>query len=139
MSDHPLPDTHKHVVLMQVAFGDHQVSQFQAEVEARTIGARVHQPALAAGRSPQRNPFWDIPALPSGPWPGSALVMWDAGPSAVLAPPLANVAPRAGTDPHSLPRATPAARQQKSDFLAPNGAVIDACGGAPCASVTAVP
>jgi hypothetical protein len=139
MTDDPLPNTPKHTVLMHVAYGDHQVSMFQAEVEARTIGARVHQPALAAGRSPQTNPFWGIPALPAGPYAGSALVVWDAGASVIPKPPLTNVPPRKGPDPHSLPRSTPAARQQKSDFLHSGGAVIDACGGGPCASVTSAP
>jgi hypothetical protein len=139
MTDDPLPNTPKHNVLMQVAFGDHQVSMFQAEVEARTVGALVHQPALAAGRSPQRNPFWGIPALPAAPYPGSAIVMWDAGPSVVPAPPLTNVPPRKGQDPHGLPRATPAARQQKSDFLQVGGTVTNPCGNAACQSVQTAP
>jgi len=41
----PLPGTPAHQVLMHVAFGDHQVSPAAAQVEARTIGARIHQPA----------------------------------------------------------------------------------------------
>ena len=87
MTDDPLPNTPKHQVLMQVAFGDHQVSMFQAEVQARTIGARVHQPAFTAGRSPQKNPLWGISALPSGPYAGSGIVFWDAGAGTVPAPP----------------------------------------------------
>jgi hypothetical protein len=136
MTDHPLPNTPKHQVLMQVAFGDHQVSMFQAEVEARTIGARVHQPAFTPGRSPQKNPLWGISALPSGPYAGSGIVFWDAGASTVAAPPLTNQPPRTGPDPHSFPRSTPAAREQKSQFLRAGGAVVDVCGGQPCASVT---
>ena len=136
MTDHPLPNTPKHQVLMQVAFGDHQVSMFQAEVEARTIGARVHQPAFTPGRSPQKNPLWGIGALPSGPYAGSGIVFWDAGAGTVAAPPLTNSPPRTGPDPHSFPRSTPAAREQKSQFLRAGGAVVDTCGGAPCASVT---
>lgn len=139
ITDDPLPNTPEHQLLLQVSFGDHQVSMYQAEVEARTIGARIHQPALAPGRSPQRDPFWGITALPSTPWNGSAITIWDAGPSVVRAPPLTNTAPRAGTDPHSLPRATPAARQQRSDFLQPNGTVDNVCGSAPCRSVTSAP
>ena len=38
-----------HTVLMHVAFGDHQVSDTTAEVEARTIGARGYQPVLDRG------------------------------------------------------------------------------------------
>jgi hypothetical protein len=37
-------------------------------------------------------------------------------------------------DPHQDPRNTPAAQQQISDFLEPNGAVTDVCGGQPCHS-----
>jgi hypothetical protein len=108
-------------------------------VEARTIGARIHQPALAPGRSPQRNPFWGIPALPAGLSSGSGIVFWDAGAGVVQPPPLTNTPPRAGADPHGFPRSTPAARLQRSEFLKANGAVVDTCGGRPCASVTSTP
>ena len=39
MTDHPLPDTPAHQVLMQIAYGDFQVSDYSAAVEARTVGA----------------------------------------------------------------------------------------------------
>ena len=45
----PLPNTPTHTVLMHVAFGDHQVSDTTAEVEARTIGARAYTPAVLPG------------------------------------------------------------------------------------------
>jgi hypothetical protein len=128
----PLPNTPKHTVLMQVAFGDHQVTPFQADVEARTIGASIHTPVLAAGRSPQSKPSWGIPAIGAYPFAGSAIVYWDSGPAAVPGVPLGNIAPRDGTDPHEHPRRTPAARQQKGAFLKSDGAVIDTCGGGPC-------
>jgi hypothetical protein len=134
MTDDPLPNTPRHQVLMDVAFGDHQVSQFTADVEARTIGARIHAPALAAGRSPQRVPSWGIPAIPAGPYSGSAIVYWDSGASVVGAPPLTNTPNRAGADPHEHPRRTAAARAQKSAFLQPNGTFVDVCGGGPCAA-----
>ncbi|MDQ1465433.1 MAG: hypothetical protein QOC73_2374, partial [Actinomycetota bacterium] len=35
MTSNPLPDTPPHQVLLDVAFGDHQVSNYQADVEAR--------------------------------------------------------------------------------------------------------
>ena len=65
MTDNPYPGTPPHQVLMQVAFGDHQVANVTADVEARTIGARVRVPALAPGRSPDVMPYWGIPAVPS--------------------------------------------------------------------------
>lgn len=37
---------------MHVAYGDHQVSPTAAEVQARTVGARIHTPAVAEGRNP---------------------------------------------------------------------------------------
>jgi hypothetical protein len=98
-------------------------------VEARTIGARIHQPAMDPGRHSDVNPFYGIPAIPSYPWNGSAMVVWDSGSPT---PPANNTPPRAGADPHSHPRSDAAARQQKSDFLQRGGGVVDVCGGAPC-------
>jgi hypothetical protein len=132
MTGDPLPNTPPHTVMLHVAFGDHQVTQYQADVEARTIGASIHVPILAAGRSPQAKPSFGIPPIGAYPFPGSAIVYWDAGPARVAAPPLTNTPNRDLEDPHEYPRRTPAARQQKSDFLKPGGGVNDPCGGAPC-------
>ncbi|MGZ4253282.1 MAG: hypothetical protein ACXVR2_08540 [Solirubrobacteraceae bacterium] len=137
MTPHPLPDTPSHTVLMQIAYGDHQVSMYSAAVEARTIGASVHEPALdlSTNRGRDRNLFFGIPAIAHYPFGGSAIVIWDSGPGRVQPPPLANLAPQdAATnhDPHEDVRDTKAARTQKSDFLAPNGSVVDVCGGKPC-------
>jgi hypothetical protein len=132
MTDDPYPGTPKHQVLMHVAFGDHQVANVTAEIEARTIGARAYQPALAPGRSPDVTPLWGIAPIPSYPWKGSAIVYWDSGNPA---PPLGNeppTEPAFGEDPHENPRRTPAAQLQKSEFLRDDGAVVDTCGGAPC-------
>jgi len=139
MTSDPLPGTPRHTVLMHVAFGDHQVSDTAAEVEARTIGARAYQPALLAGRSPWPR-FQMIPSIPSFPFGGSAIVMWDTGPIRMVgtetqgtdAPPPTNTPNRSGDDPHDNPRATPSARVQKSEFLKVGGAVVDVCGGRPC-------
>jgi hypothetical protein len=132
MTSDALPNSPTHTVLLQVAFGDHQVTPFQADVEARTIGARIHSPILAAGRSPQLKPSWGIPTIASYPFAGSAIVYWDPGAAIVPRVPIGNLAPREGSDPHEYPRRTPAARQQKGAFLAPGGSVIDTCGGGPC-------
>ncbi len=132
MTDDPYPDTPSHTVLLDMAFGDHQVANVTTEIEARTIGARLRTPALAPGRDPSVNPFWGIEPVAGFPYGGSALVVWDSG---TPAPPLGNVAPRPpvyGDDPHGDPRNTPAARQQKSDFLAARGALTEVCGGDPC-------
>jgi hypothetical protein len=114
---------------MHEAFGDHQVANVSTEIEARTIGASIHQPAIAPGRSYEVTPYVGIPAIPSYPFNGSALVVWDSG---AATPPTTNTAPNTGNDPHSDPRSSPVARQQKSDFLQTGGAVTDVCSGTPC-------
>jgi hypothetical protein len=132
MTTDPLPGTIKHTVLLDVAFGDHQVTPYQADVEARTIGASIHTPILPAGRSPQRKPSWGIPAIPAFPFAGSAIEYWDGGPSRVSVPPLGNLPNHGLEDPHEHVRRTPAARAQKAAFLAPGGALVDVCGGGAC-------
>ncbi|MCQ0020194.1 hypothetical protein [Actinomadura madurae] len=127
MTDDPLPGTPAHRVLMHVAFGDHQVAPVAAEVEARTIGARVHAPVVTPGRSPDKVPYWGIPTFGAS-HEGSAMVVWDSG-SPV--PPLTNTPPTSGRDPHSDPRNDAGARRQKATFLT-TGTVVDACGGGPC-------
>src|SRR3954447_18469445 len=129
ITDHPLPNTPPHQVLLQTAFGDHQVSQFQADVLARTVGAKVRQPALARGRSPQRRPTFGLSAAPGG-FPGSVVSYWDAGPQRVAPPPLTNTPNRALEDPHGYVGLTAAARAEARDFL--QGGWTDHCAGAPC-------
>jgi len=139
MTTDPLPNTPSHNVLMHVAFGDHQVSDTAAEVEARTIGARGYRPAVVAGRSPWKR-FQLIPSIGRFPFGGSAIVMWDTGPIRTVGtetggtspPPRTNTPNRTGDDPHENPRATASARVQKSEFLKVHGRVVDVCGGKPC-------
>ncbi len=135
-----LPNTPAHKVLMHVAFGDHQVADFTTSIMARTFGARIRQPALDQGRSPLRNPWFGLERIRSFPYPGSAVVWWDTGPvreqngetAGTPPPPLTNVPPRVGEDPHGAPRNEASARVQKSEFLKPNGRVVEVCGAAPC-------
>jgi hypothetical protein len=139
MTAHPLPDTPSHEVLMQIAYGDHQVSMYAAAVEARTVGASAYQPALdlSTNRSRDRNLFYGLPAIRAFPFSGSAIEIWDSGPGHTQPPPLTNTAPAdtaANQDPHQDPRSTPAAQNQVSDFLTPGGIVTDVCNGAPCRS-----
>jgi len=116
-------------VLLHLAFGDHQVANVSTEIEARTIGASIHQPAIASGRNSDVTPYYGIPAIPSYPFNGSALIVWDSG---AVTPPTTNTAPMTGPDPHSDPRNSSTARQQKSDFLQTGGSVTDVCLGLPC-------
>jgi hypothetical protein len=149
MTTDPLPDTPPHELLMNIAVGDHQVTNFAAETMARTLGtAQIHSPIVYDGRWPGVDVGWDIPPITTYPYnSGSALVYWDGGPIRddpgsldpldVLGtdvPPLENIANRTGEDPHSLPRATPEEQQMVSDFLQPNAAsnITDTCAGAPC-------
>jgi len=130
MTDDPLPGTPAHTVLMHIAFGDHQVAPDAANIQARTIGARIHEPAVVPGRLPYAEPYYyGIEPIPSYPYGGSAIVIWDSG---APVPPLFNEPPRVGEDPHGDPRNDPDARVQKAEFLRTGGTVIDVCGGAPC-------
>ncbi len=151
MTHDPLPNTPTHDVLLHVGFGDHQVADVTTEVEARTIGARVHMPLLEPGRDRYRDrPYPDRPfgplfygVDPLGPLgysaTGSGVIFWDDGPlrprgdrTAGTPPPYAaNIPPREGNDPHEHPRRSVAGRRQKSDFLRIDGRITDVCGG-PC-------
>jgi len=146
MTSDPLPNTPAHQVLLDVAFGDHQVTDYQADVEARTIGVAAHRPVLFPGRWPDTDVLWDVPTISSYPYTGSAIYYWDGGPvreepagsGTILGtepPPYENLPNRTGADPHGLPRATPAEQQLVSDFF--DGAIqqSDSCGGGPCYSV----
>jgi hypothetical protein len=143
MTTDPYPNTPSHEVLMQIAWGDHQVSNWAAQIEARTIGAKLRTPILDPGRDPEVNPFWGIPRIQSFPTAGSAITVWDVGPLRTVGsetkgtppPPVGNEPNRLGVDPHG-PDASEqvGGRAQVSAFLQPDGqsSVIDSCGAAPC-------
>ena len=152
IEQHPLPNTPVHSVLMQVAYGDHQVSMWAAEFMARTIGAKLRVPALEPGRHPDSNPYFALEPVPAGDFTGSVLTIWDDGPlgggaadGGTLAPPINNTVPFEpdfGNDPHSLPRKDATAQQQKSFFLMPpgEGKFVDTCDPSlPCTTDGYVP
>jgi hypothetical protein len=127
--------TPQHQVLLEEAFGDHQVANIVTETEARTIGARIHEPALARGRSLETQPFWNLAPLPSGSG-GPALFVWDTG---VPAAPLTDTAPAAGPDPHdTTPRTYPAFWNQMAHFFT-TGVVTNPCGSDPCQGPSPAP
>jgi hypothetical protein len=137
MTSHPLPDTPAHKVLMQIAYGDFQVSMYAGAAEARTIGASVVEPALGSDRSRDKNLFYGLPAVQHYPFNGSAVEIWDSGPGHTQAPPVGNIPPTASptnNDPHEDPRKTPAAQDQISAFLEPGGEVTSVCSHSPCHS-----
>ncbi|MCB0870192.1 MAG: hypothetical protein KDB52_05110 [Solirubrobacterales bacterium] len=138
LTDNPLPNTNPHEVLLRVALGDHQVTNFAAEVEARTIGAKRYSPTLLPART------WDLDyeALPPvSTFPTSVgesiMVYYDGGPPSFEGtrdpgsgvPPLENVPPRPewgfGSDPHGFPRHSADGKQHAADFL--ETGTIDAC------------
>jgi hypothetical protein len=129
MTRDPYADTPPHTVLMHMAFGDHQVANVSAEVQARTIGAAVRIPAIDPGRHTDLNPYYGISKFKTYPFSGSGLIVWDSGSPT---PPANNTPPRAGADPHSHPRNSAAARLQKSEFLKLGGRIVDVCGPKPC-------
>jgi hypothetical protein len=147
LTEDPYPDTPAKKILLHMAFGDHQTANVSVEVEARSLGAHLHTPALSPGKVvPDVEPYYGIPPIPSYPFDGSALVVWDSGNPP---PPVANTPPRISPtdpewaqlsacpqsfqgDPHECPRRQPEARLQKSEFLRSDGAVVDVCGGGPC-------
>jgi len=160
-------------VLLHVAFSDHQVTSYAAEVEARTIGAQTHCPSFISGSSPQRGdkvtqtphplvrdeglengrrhpddePMFDVPCL-SYPFSSNTIIQWDSGPrfdangeersNGYAPPPTDNTPPRPelgyGADPHGHPRNDSEAQRQKSEWLKPNGRLVDVCNGEPCAT-----
>ena len=153
MTDDPLPGTPPHKVLIEMAYGDHQVANVQTEVEARTIGAPLRVPAVDLNRL---QPGYDAPFVGlhtlgdlSGPAAqGSGFFIWDIGPKRpdpttpdpddVLGtdpPPLTNTAPNDsfGLDPHDrVIRNTPAIRAQIAAFIDEGGSITDPCGPRPC-------
>jgi hypothetical protein len=134
-----LPGTPTHHVLLQVAYGDHQVANITAETEARTIGAAgLFQPLVSGRYGAYQDPFWGIPAIGAFPYDGSAINLFDTGPvrgsnpEGTNPPPTADLPNRSGQDPHEAPRRAPWGQVQKSDFLRPGGLVTNPQpGGAP--------
>ncbi len=145
MTDNPLPETPAHEVLLNPAFGDHQVTTWQADVEARTIGAQIHTPIVYDGRWPGVDVGWGIEPIDAYSHTGSAIVYWDSGPTrpdpeapaetiGTDPPPITNTPNRSGEDPHGDPRVDPQEMQMVSDFLRPDAQsnITDTCGGLPC-------
>jgi hypothetical protein len=143
MTTDPLPGTPEHKVMIAMAYGDHQVANASTEVEARTIGAPLRQPALDANRLPAGfdQPFFDLPALTGSA--GNAFFVWDIGPKRTEGgtvfgtdpPPVTNTAPNDsfGVDPHdTVIRSSPLIRAQIATFIKAGGTITDPCGATPC-------
>ncbi len=152
MTTDPLPNTPEHKVLIQMAWGDHQVANVATEVEARTIGAPLRRPALDANRLVDpfdeirpNSPFYAMGKLGDLGGPaadGNGMFVWDIGPRrhdpmnpnqilGTLPAPLTNTAPNDsfGVDPHdTVIDTSPLARAQIASFLQIGGKITDPCG-----------
>jgi hypothetical protein len=132
---HPTPN---HEVILNVAFGDHQVADVTPEVMSRSFDGAVHLPGAEPGRQTSVNPFALLrPASPGED--GTVMVVWDIGPlnpdnednPGTAQPPPTNRPPREGRDPHSDPRADVAGGIQREAFLR-DERYLDVCGERPC-------
>lgn len=159
MTDDPLPGTPAHKVLIQMAYGDHQVANVATEVEARTIGAPLRLPAVDGDRLPTAmvNPWFGHETLGDLAGPaadGSGFFVWDIGPKRMEGDParlfgtdpapIGNLPPKtsdsdgdgsdgSGIDPHdTVIRSSPLIRKQIADFLKTDGRITDPCGAGPC-------
>jgi len=145
----PLPGTNAKKVLVYASVGDKSVNENGAELLARTIGARVHQPAVAEGRHIGDTPYVGIEPIEGYPYTGqAALVIWDGGPFFVEGEPgifepdargrqgiplqfIGNRPNTEGGNGHLL-NFGPEARRQVDAFLQTDGALIDVCGDSAC-------
>lgn len=148
MTSDPLPGTPAHKVMLEMAYGDHQVANVATEVEARTIGAPLRQPGLDANRQPAGmvDPFYGhetLGDLAGSAASGNAFFVWDIGPKRMeggdefgtLPAPITNTPPPegSGVDPHdTVIRNSPLIRKQIADFLKTDGKVTNPCGANPC-------
>lgn len=122
MTTEPLPGTPAKQVLLQAGFGDHQVSNLAAEVEARTIGARRIPTDLPVCRHWAIDPMFGFAANDSAAQEPAVLAYFDSG---TPRSPTSNVPPTGfGADPHEHPRRDPGAIEQKVTFFE-TGRVID--------------
>ena len=142
MTRDPYPNTPAHEVLLNMAWGDHQVTNWATLVEARTIGARLRAPALEPFRT-YDDEFYGIPVITSYPATGSLLGVWDVGPlrtedgrvKGTPMPPTGNIPNRDGVDPHGPDSSEQVTgRAQVSAFLRPDAEsrIINVCGDRPC-------
>jgi len=148
MTTDPLPRTPEHKVLIEMAYGDHQVANVATESEARTIGAPLRLPALDLNRLAPgyEQPFYGLETLGdlSGPAAdGSGMFVWDTGPrrdegGAIFGtdpPPITNTPPTDafGVDPHdTVIEESPLIRAQIAEFIKPGGTITDPCADHPC-------
>jgi hypothetical protein len=138
----PYPGTPAKQIFIIENYGDHQVSNMAAELLARTIGARNHQPAFNPsffGAPPRLNtpvtPQWGLAKLNQTKPAPAGLVLWDYG---TPTPPTTNLAPDGsafGQDPHGFGRGNANLLNQITSFLS-TGIIPNECGAVACQSKT---
>ena len=129
MSAEPYANTPEHRVMMMVGYGDHQVANVSAEVQARTMGAKVlKRSMIRPWRAWTIEPFVGLDAVHSPFDDSSVFTVWDGGSRPV---PLSNttISRDIEDDPHEWVRRTVAARAMKSAFLAVDSRIVDTCTG----------
>lgn len=147
MTDNPPPNTPKHNVTLQIALGDHEVTNFAAEVQARTLGMKTNDPPIDAARWPDMDVLWGVERIKDSEYPfrGSNIVYFDGGPMrpdpndpsetiGTPPPPFENVPNRLGQNPHGAPGGATKAVEMTSSFLQPNGYIEDICAPKSCYS-----
>ena len=142
LTAHPYPGIAPKQIFIIENYGDHQVANVAAEMFARTIGARNHQPAFAAsffGAAPRLDvpvePQWGLSKLNHDKPVTAGLVLWDYG---TPTPPTDNHAPDTdafGQDPHGYGRGNASLLDQITTFLT-SGVIPNECGDAACQSNT---
>ena len=86
---------------------------------------------------------WGIDSIEGYPYDGSAIAYFDSGPLrgdpmnpgeilGTIPPPVTNVAPVFGVDPHEDPRRADTGQQMVSDFLKGSGRVTNPCSPGAC-------
>jgi len=129
MSANEYPNTPEHRVLMMAGYADHQVANLTAEIQSRTMGAKVlKRDMIRPWRAWTVNPFVGLKEVRSELDGASVLTVWDGGSRPV---PLSNttISRDIDDDPHEWVRRTRAARDMKAAFLSLDSRIIDTCGG----------
>jgi len=145
MTDDPPPNTPAHKVTLQIALGDHQVSNFASENMARTLDMSTNAVPVDPGRWPDYDVLWNVPRLTPADYPfrGNNIIYFDGGPPrpepgkpgniiGTDPPPFTNTPNRVAQDPHGAPGGASVAVALTSTFLTPNGYISDVCSPNAC-------
>ena len=127
MSADPYPNTPEHRVMLMVGWADHQVAPISAEVEARTMGAKVLKyDMVRPNRLLTINPFPGLEEVRNKNDDASVLTIWDGG-SRPNPNSNTTITRDVDDDPHEWIRNTPWARAMKAAFLSIDSEIVDTC------------